>query len=145
MTLYQLLLFAHVLGVVIWLGGTLVLYLLWRRAVKTGDRGVVTTHADTLRWFERTLAMPAAIVVLAAGGWLMTAGDWPMEQIWLHVGMAAVFGAAGVSMVWTARHRRKLTAGGEIKGLASRIDLGMIASMLILLVAFWAMIVKPGT
>lgn len=60
--------------------------------------------------------------------------------------MAAVFGAAGVSMAWTARHRRKLIAGGEMQALASRIDLGMIASMLIILGAFWAMIVaRPSS
>lgn len=135
MTLYQTLLFAHVLGVVVWLGGTIVLYLLWRRALASGDRTVIAAQADTLRWFERSLGMPAALIVLLAGGWLMSAGDWPFEAVWLHIGMAAVFGAAGVSMLWTSRHRKRLDGG--------KVGLGMVVSILIILVAFWAMIVKP--
>jgi uncharacterized membrane protein len=136
MTLYQTLLLLHVLGVVVWLGGSLVLYLQWRRAVSGGDAAVIAVQADTLRWFERSLAMPAALVVLLAGGWLMSAGDWPFEAIWLHIGMGAVFAAAGVSMVWTSRHRERGNLGS--------VSLGMVASMAIILVAFWAMIVKPG-
>jgi uncharacterized membrane protein len=136
MTLYQTLLFAHVLGVVIWLGGSMVLYLMWRRTVATGDHAAITAQAESLRWFERSLAMPSALVVLLAGGWLMSAGDWPFEAAWLHVGMAGVFGAAGVSMLWTSRYRKRLDT--------TKVGLGMLASMFIILVAFWAMIVKPG-
>lgn len=94
-------------------------------------------------WIERRLSIPAAIVVLLAGGWLMTEGNWGMEQGWLHIGMGAVFGAAGISLLWTGRFQRRLVAGGEWAVLTARITAGMLASLGVILVAFWAMVVKP--
>ena len=94
-------------------------------------------------WIEHRLSIPAAIVVLLAGGWLMAEGNWGMEQGWLHIGMGAVFGAAGISLLWTGRFQRRLVAGGESAVLTARITAGMLASTGVILVAFWAMIVKP--
>lgn len=142
MTLYELLLIAHVLGVVVWLGGSLTILLLWRRAIRSGDSAAINLQAATALWIERRLALPAAVVVLLAGGWLMTEGDWAMDQGWLHIGMAGVFGAVGISLLWTGRFQRRLISEGGA-ALASRITIGMLASMGVILIAFWAMIVKP--
>ena len=93
MTLYEALLIAHVLAVTIWLGGSLVILLLWRRALATTDPVAVGMQAATGLWFDRRLVIPSSLVVLLAGGWLMNEGSWGMDQGWLHVGMAAVFAA----------------------------------------------------
>ena len=143
MTLYQSLLIVHVLGVVVWLGGTLTMLLLWRRAVVSGEVSAITAHTETAMWIERRLALPAAVVVLLAGGWLMTEGDWAMDQGWLHIGMAGVFGAVGISLLWTGRWQRRLVSAGGGSALVARITAGMLASMAVILVAFWAMVVKP--
>jgi uncharacterized membrane protein len=143
MTLYEVLLIAHVLGVVIWLGGSLVMLLLWRRALATTNPSAVGTQADTALWFDRRLAIPSSLVVLLAGGWLMTEGSWEMDQGWLHIGMAAVFAAAGVSLFWTGRMEKRIADGADFSVLAGRITVGMIISIALMLVAFWAMIVKP--
>ena len=142
MTLYQVLLIAHVLGVVMWLGSSLTMFLLWRRAVRSGDDEALKTQSEISLWIERRLAIPAAIVVLLAGGWLMTEGNWGMDQGWLHIGMGAVFGAAGILLLWTGRFQRRLVLENGA-ALISRITVGMLASMGMVLVAFWAMIAKP--
>jgi uncharacterized membrane protein len=142
MTLYQALLIAHVLGVVMWLGSSSTMFLLWRRAVRSGDGEAIKTQSEISLWIERRLAIPAAFVVLLAGGWLMTEGNWGMDQGWLHIGMGAVFGAAGISLLWTGRFQRRLISeSGAV--LISRITAGMLASLGMVLVAFWVMIVKP--
>jgi uncharacterized membrane protein len=144
MTLYQVLLFAHVLAAVVWLGGAVPMLLLWLRAVRSGDEQAIATQAGTSLWIEQRVALPAAAVVLLAGGWLMTEGNWGMEEGWLHIGMGAVFGAAGISVVWTGRFQRRLRNGdAAAQTLSGRITLGMLASTAVVLVALWAMIVKP--
>jgi uncharacterized membrane protein len=143
MTLYEALLIAHVLAVTIWLGGSLVILLLWRRALATTDPVAVGMQAATGLWFDRRLVIPSSLVVLLAGGWLMNEGSWGMDQGWLHVGMAAVFAAAGVSLLWTGRMKKRVAGGAASSQLAGRITLGMVISIALMLVAFWAMIVKP--
>lgn len=143
MTLYEVLLIAHVLGVTIWLGGSLVILLLWRRALATTDPVAIGMQAATGLWFDRRLVIPSSLVVLLAGGWLMTEGSWGMDQGWLHIGMAAVFAAAGVSLLWTGRMEKRVAGGAASSQLAGRITLGMVISIALMLVAFWAMIVKP--
>lgn len=143
MTLYEILLVAHVLAVIVWLGGSLTMLALWRRAVVTSDTRAVASQADIGLWFDRRLAIPASIVVLLAGGWLMTEGSWQMDQGWLHIGMAAVFAAAGVSLLWTGRFQRKLIAGNASSEVVGRITLGTVVSIGLMLIALWAMIVKP--
>lgn len=143
MTLYEVLLIAHVLGVTIWLGGSLVILLLWRRALATTDPVAIGMQAATGLWFDQRLVIPSSLVVLLAGGWLMTEGSWGMDQGWLHIGMAAVFAAAGVSLLWTGRMEKRVAGGAASSQLAGRITLGMVISIALMLVAFWAMIVKP--
>ena len=117
--------------------------LLWRRALASRDEEAIKVQSETSMWIERRLAIPAAIVVLLAGGWLMTEGDWGMDQGWLHIGMGAVFGAAGISLLWTGRFQRRLVAEGSSAALTARITTGMLMSTAVILVAFWAMVAKP--
>jgi uncharacterized membrane protein len=115
---------------------------LWRRALASKDEEAIKVQSETSMWIERRLAIPAAVVVLLAGGWLMSEGNWGMDQGWLHVGMFGVFAGAGISLLWTGRFQRRLMSGdGTV--LTGRITLGMLSSMGVVLIAFWAMVAKP--
>ncbi len=143
MTLYEFLLLAHVLGVVAWFGASLTMFLLWRRAVSSGNSSDVVAQAESAMWVDRRLTIPASLVVLLAGGWLMSEGNWGMDQGWLHVGMTGVFLGAGISLLWTGRLQRRLVSGTAAGGTVSRITFGMLATMGVVLFAFWAMVAKP--
>lgn len=150
MTLYEALLIAHVLGVILWLGSSVSTTLLLARARSSGRTEQLTLQVENGRWLDLRVGMPAALVVLLAGGWLMTEGNWPFDTaIWIHIGMAALLAAAGIAVVWTGRHQRRLLAastdGGPstIAALSGRILLGNTASILLILVALWAMVDKP--
>ena len=96
--------------------------------------------------------MPAALVVLLAGSWLMIEGDWPFDTaIWIHVGMGALIGAAGISMVWTGPYQRRILrlaeGGGDSQWLTAqsgRVLLGYAGSITLILIGLWAMIDKPS-
>jgi uncharacterized membrane protein len=144
MILYETLLIAHVLGVVLWLGGSVTMLLLWHRALRSGESSAIRLQAATSLWLEHRVALPAAVVVLLAGGWLMTEGNWGMDQGWLHIGMGAVFGAAGISLLWTGRFQRRLQQSDSSDlAVTTRITVGMLTSAGLVLIAFWAMIAKP--
>ena len=149
MTLYQTLLIAHVLGVVLWLGGAVTTALLVSRARGAGRPELLVAQVENARWLDLRMGMPAALVVLLAGGWLMSEGDWPFDTAaWIHIGMGSLLAAAGVAMVWTGRFQRRLLAssaagGQKLDALANRILLGNAASILLILVGLWAMIAKP--
>lgn len=151
MSLYELLLIAHVLGVVVWLGSSITNLVLLARANASSELQHLVLQVESGRWVDLRLGMPASLVVLLAGGWLMTEGDWPFDTaIWIHIGMGALLAAAGISMVWTGRYQRRLmrlAAGGGnsigIHALASRILAGSAASVALILVGLWAMIDKP--
>ena len=149
MTFYQVLLLAHVLGVILWLGGSVANTLLLARARSTGSQDILTTQVANGRWLDLRMGMPAALVVLFAGGWLMAEGDWPFDTaIWIHIGMAALIAAAVIGIVWTGRFQRRLLAGGHsssgLAALSSRILLGNAASIALILIGLWAMIAKPS-
>ena len=143
MDLYETLLIAHVSGVLVWLGGTLTMLMLWRRTVAVGDHRAIVAQADAGRWFELRLALPASAIVLLAGGWLMTEGNWGMDQGWLHFGMAGVFLASAVALLGTARSQKRIATEGVSARLTSLITWGMVITLGITVVALWAMIVKP--
>lgn len=143
MNLYEVLLLAHVLGVVVWVGGSFVTLINWRRVLRSGDAYQIAIQAGAGRWFELRVALPAAAIVLLAGGWLMTEGGWGMDQGWLHIGMGAVFGAVGLSIVFTARLLRRVTENGGDMVAAGRAGLAMLGSLAITLIALWSMVVKP--
>ncbi len=151
MSRYELLLIAHVLGVVVWLGSSITNVVLLARANASSELQRLVLQVESGRWVDLRLGMPAALVVLLAGGWLMAEGDWPFDTaLWIHIGMGALLGAAGIAIVWTGPHQRRLlrlAAGGgnslALHAMASRIMFGSVASIALILVALWAMIDKP--
>jgi hypothetical protein len=148
MTLYQSLLIAHVLGVILWLGGSVTNTLLLARARSSAAPERLRLQVENTRWLDLRMGMPASLVVLLAGGWLMTEGGWPFDTaIWIHIGMGALLAAVAIGMFWTARYQRKLLAVHEgssmLEALVGKILLGNAASILLILVGLWAMIAKP--
>jgi hypothetical protein len=147
MTLYQTLLLVHVLGVILWLGGSVTGTLLLVRS-RSAAPGQLTAQVENSRWIDLRMGMPSALVVLLAGGWLMAEGDWPFDTaIWIHIGFGALLAAAGIGAVWTGRYQRKLleaTGSDRLDTLTGKILLGNYASILLILIALWAMIAKPS-
>lgn len=92
---------------------------IWMKAAKRPATELEATSKN-LPWMSRWIAMPASIVVLVAGGGLVSVANWDVSQGWTHVGTALLVGSAvlGAALIAPAHPR-------------------------LLLVAMWAMAAKP--
>ena len=67
MSLYSVLLFVHILGAVVWIGGGISLQVLGVRVRASGDPQRMAALATEAEWMGTRLYMPASGVVLLAG------------------------------------------------------------------------------
>src|SRR5205823_5315091 len=109
--------------------------------------------ARTLRYVGLRALMPAVIVVLITGVWLvLDSSAWHFSQLWVRLalalfGLAFLIGAVFLSRVGI-QMERAVGAGacGTADGaaLVRRWMLGYGVVLAILLVALWDMVFKPG-
>lgn len=143
MTLYQLVLYLHVLGFGLWLGAIVVGTIMWRRRLGA-DPAALSAATSDWRAVDRFLTEPAAIVVLLAGGYLMTAGGFDFDTaIWIHIGFGALVASVGLSIVGVGLARRAILRGRGGSGLVARATWSAVGAALLILVGLWAMIARP--
>ncbi len=140
-----LLLYVHLLGVVVWIGGG-ALFAVWGgRARRSGQPTLVIFVAETVAWLVDWVVVPAALVTLVSGVLLAVAADLAKKPPpWLVVKVGVV--AVGVVLVFavqrpTARalvhalHATGKKAGAQVPGLARRqARMGMIGGVLALII-----------
>lgn len=89
MTRYELLLYLHILGAIVWLGTAVFFQYLVFRAERTNDFGVVWGLIRDIAWLSSRLFMPASLLVLASGILLVVDGPWSFSQLWIVIGLSA--------------------------------------------------------
>lgn len=140
------LLILHLLGVVAWLGGSLATGSAWMRSISRSDTELLVA-TENVKWMSRWIAMPASMVVLLAGGALVSAADWDWSFGWIHAGTGLLVAAAlvGVAVIAPATRRLAgaLQSGGRDSDAVARMRLGLISVQAMLVIAVWAMVVKP--
>ena len=150
-TLEDVLLLAHILAAMTWLGGVVVIGAFVRRAVADDDPASITRLVGSLRVIGPRVLAPAPAVVLGAGLWLALESDaWSFDQLWLQLALglfavAFLIGAAHQSRAALAANRA--AEGGEPERAAAHLRRWVRGNglILLLLVATTAvMVVKPG-
>lgn len=146
----EILLFLHVVAAMAWVGGGVLAGALAGR-MKTADPVHRLGYARMMEKVATFLFMPAALVVLGAGVWLVVEVDaFEFEQAWISIGFAAVLLAGAMGPLFfkptIARGIAAMEAGdGPAAGaLMRRLGVGSKVALLIEFVAVWAMTVKPG-
>src|SRR3712207_1045123 len=90
MSLYEILLFFHILAAIVWIGGALVLNVVTARMAR-GELGVVVPH---FAWYaSRVIAASSLVLIVAAFG-LVADGDWSLGEPWLIIALV-IFLASG--------------------------------------------------
>lgn len=98
-TLYSVLLFLHILGAAVWLGGEAMMLGLRALALRSGDRArTLALVRDTDR-LNTLVVSPAVGVLLGAGFWLVLEGHWGFDRFFVLFGLAgfaasSLFGGA---------------------------------------------------
>ena len=153
MSLYEVLLFVHVLAVATWVGGGIMLHVIAERTVASNDPariGALLADADVLgqRYFA-----PASGIALIAGIWLVIEGSWGWTEPFVLGGLSGVALSTiiGFGMIQPAAIKagKALGAAGSITAEVStalqqvrtfsRVDTAILAIVLFL------MTTKPGT
>lgn len=149
--LYEWLLFVHIVAAMIWVGAVAVMNVQATLLLRQSEAADVRRFTRLLRTLGLILLMPAVVVLLAFGIWLVFDGGWEFEQTWVWLGIALfafafIVGAAFQSRAAVAAERAA-SAGDHDTAVAQlrRWAWGMRLIGLLLVVATWDMVVKPGT
>lgn len=152
-TLYETLIFVHVVAAAIVVGGGVLLFSMQLRTLSTGDAALAEERAhhlaSTSKWGGRALILPSAIVLIVVGFWAVENADLDFSQAWLSIGAAVWVIAAVVIGPLHAINGKALSAGlaagwDAARGVLVRETVLTGVETALLLFAVWAMVAKPG-
>ena len=146
-SLYEWLMFVHVLAAMVWLGGLVALLAFGRRTLSEADPGAVARFVGSLRVVGPAFLAPAAGLVLALGIWMVLDSDaWDFGQLWVQLGLGLFAAAFLVGAVWQSRTALAATRSddAEARRQLRRWLWGYGLIVLLLVVAVWDMTTKPG-
>jgi uncharacterized membrane protein len=154
MTLDNWLHFVHVVSAMAWVGGGLILSVMGLRARSSSRPGAIREFAVVLPYVGIRVLMPAVILVLVTGVWMVVASaEWHFSQFWVRfaLGLFAVaflIGAVYLSRVGIQMDRFASAESNDASKGARLLDrwlAGYGIVLVVLLVAVWDMVFKPGT
>ena len=146
------LLFLHVGGAMVWVGGGVMLSLVASRALASGDPALVREFGRSLQFLSLRSLAPAMLIVLLAGIALVIVRSRSFEETWVRVGLAGFLAAFLVGVAYLSRVGIALQRAtradpvdvGAARDAIGRWILGYRAMLVILVLVFWDMVFKPG-
>jgi uncharacterized membrane protein len=147
--LYDWLLLLHILAGMFWLGGITVVGAFAVRILRAREPGATAAFLGSLRTIGPLVLAPAPVILLGMGIW-MVAEQWDFGDTWVTLGFALfavafLIGAAHQSRAAIAAERAS-AAGDDATALRHlrRWAYGMAVILILLIVATWDMVFKPG-
>ena len=151
MTLEAWLHFGHVAGAIAWVGGGLVLFVLGLRARSSDDPAAAEEFGRVLSFVGPRVLMPGVLAVLVFGvAMVLVEEGLDFWQTWILVGLGLFALAFVIGLGYLSRLGIQL---GRVGGGASATDRRALVDrwlaayglvLVILVVAVWDMVVKPG-
>lgn len=151
-TLYEALLFLHVIGAIVWIGGAVMHVALMQLAERSGNRAEMLRLLGYDDRLGPLLYVPAGLIVLLAGIGLVLEGGWEWGQGWIIAGLVlfgvALVGGAAYFIPAGKRLRRTVASDGEeseaVGRLIVEIERVALLDLVVLLAAVYVMTAKPG-
>jgi uncharacterized membrane protein len=150
MTLYEVLLFVHIVAVAVWVGGSIMLGFVSARIQATGDAAFRARFARSAGIVGPVIGV-SAVLILASGIWMILESDViELSQlwVWLGLGLFIVSGIVGAAYFGPASNRIVAALeGGRIEEADERAGIFNLVSRLdtlLLLVILGLMVFKPG-
>jgi uncharacterized membrane protein len=88
MSYYEALVFLHVAGAVVWVGGGVMLLIMGTRFDRVGDEASLKGLFDQASWFSNRIFIPVSLIVLVLGILAVIEGPWTFGQLWVLLGLA---------------------------------------------------------
>jgi uncharacterized membrane protein len=143
---------AHVAAAAVWVGGGVVLSIIGIRARRSDDPAAIGEFARLLPFIGLRVFMPAVVIVLLSGLWLvLTGSEWNLGQLWVLLALAAfavafLVGALYLSRVALRLERVAIAAPDQTAARATigqwLMGYGLVLAILVF--ALWDMVFKPG-
>jgi uncharacterized membrane protein len=150
-TVYNWLLFLHVLAAMVWVGGGVMLAAVAGRVLHDPDPGGIARFTGGLRVLGPLVLAPATLAVLGLGIWLVLDSDaWDFGQLWVQLGLGLFAGAFLIGAAFQSRTALAATRAAERgEDAEARRQLrrwlwGYRLIVLLLVAAAWDMTTKPG-
>ncbi len=152
MSLAEVLKLIHIVAVIVWVGGSFMLIVLFSLTRRSSEEATVLGLSKLGETIGKFVFNPAGIITLVAGIWLVIEVDLEFSEAWISLGFLGVIISAGLGMAFYPKALRRLQAGIEEGGLSGaesvaaldRLRIVSSAELLLLLIVVWAMVTKPG-
>jgi uncharacterized membrane protein len=153
MTIYELLLFVHIMAAIVWVGGAVASQITAVRVMKAGDAARKATLAGELEWMGTRVFTPASGILFLFGIFLVLNGNWSWGEPWIGGGITIwlVSTVLGIAFFGPELGRiQKLTdaEGADSPAVMTRVDRLLLVSRVelgLLILAVFLMSTKPGT
>ncbi len=148
--MYNYLLFVHVMGAIIWVGGDVALQVIGTRISRADDPVQLAKFAGQVEWLGTRVLTPSAVVILIAGVF-MVLDAWSFELLWVVIGLAGfsyslVTGAVLLGPL-SGKTGKLIEERGaedpEVQGNIRKLFMYSRIELVILIVVVFAMTVKP--
>jgi uncharacterized membrane protein len=149
---YEVLLFLHIGAAAVWLGASVLFFLLFQRSKTAQDPVLAERLGAHTEWLAKRLFIPVSIAVLIFGILLTIEGRWGFDQLWILIGiagMAATF-ALGVAVIepTTKKMHATIEANGprhpDVARYRRRLDALGVLDLALLFSIVWDMVFKPS-
>jgi uncharacterized membrane protein len=150
MTLYEILLFVHIVGAAIWVGGGVTLLILGMRIGRTADVQMRLRYIKDTAFAGPLIGASAMVVLLAGIGMVLESDVIELSQLWVWLGLVlfAVSGITGGAYFGpTGKKIEKALSEGQVdeaNRLTRQITNVSRFDVLLLLVIVGLMVFKPG-
>ncbi len=147
MTWYEFLLFVHLTGAIIWIGGGFLFQVYGMVELRSGDAAAIARFAGNAGRIGERLFTPTSVIVVLAGIGLMINGDWPWGRLWVVFSLVAFTGSFLLGAGVLGPTAKRIEAVGpqtpEGQRLIRRIFALIRVDLLFLFAIVFAMVVKP--
>src|SRR4051812_30542745 len=151
-TTYQWLLTIHILAAVVWVGGAFTVQMMAIRVARDPDPGRLAGFSRDVEIVGMRVFLPASLVLLVFGFWLVHGGNWTLSEGGLTFGLIviaiSIVPGAGFLGPGAGRIARVIAAGGpaspEARRRIDRIFLVSRVELVLLVLVVIAMAAKPG-
>jgi uncharacterized membrane protein len=148
---YQVALAFHIFAAVVWVGGALTLQLMATLALQSKLPGRRAEYAGKGEIIELRVYLPASLVLLALGFYLVYEGDW-RYSLWVVLGLAGIGLSIVTGIAYLTPQAKRIkqlleTEGPESSEAVERIRKTLRASrieLVILILLVFDMVLTPG-
>jgi uncharacterized membrane protein len=141
----------HIVASMVWVGGVLTLGALATQTLRRREGQEIARFVGSMRIVGPLVFAPPPLVLLATGIWSVIDNDaWDLGQTWVWLAIALLLAASVYGAVFQSRAainaERSAAAGGDREAARQlrRWSWGLLLILLLLLVATWDMVFKPG-